>query len=150
MHLTAIDSWYRPEEGEGEPQIGPSVPAPAPVVPEQPNAFKTGATFSAAPQPNQTSVTPGQAQYGQGPAGMGGFPPQFASGPPPAGLPMRPPGFTEGTHAAMTSYGGSVPPGRPAEDDFDRDRAGKRARIEKRTDGSTWPEAEWLASHSVS
>ncbi|KAK4046918.1 SF3a splicing factor complex subunit [Microbotryomycetes sp. JL201] len=117
-----------PEDGQ-EPQIGPSVPDPAQSSSEG-KALMRGATMSAAPQPQPLSTPTPAPSYPSYPAQI----PQ-GYGPPaghfyPLGDPIN---------------GGSTQtrPGEPLEED----RAVKRQRIEKREDGTLWPEQDWLASH---
>ncbi|KAM0791813.1 hypothetical protein ACM66B_004073 [Microbotryomycetes sp. NB124-2] len=117
-------------EGGQDPQIGPSVPVQSTA--DAGNAFMRGATMSAAPQPQQLSTPAPAPPFGNYPPQM---PPPFDNGAP-TGQSYLPGGPSEQAH-------GQTRPGEPLEED----RSTKRQRVEKRGDGTLWPEEDWLASH---
>lgn len=146
---------------EGEtPRIGPAAPAfvePTPV--EQPTStYISGATFSAAPQPNQSTLpyTNYTQNYGQTNSPVvqysaESYIPTIPIALPIAGLPARPSTLVIGEGVqpvpTLTTPATFV---RPAEESPDDEPGAKRQRVIKKMDGSYWPEEEWIAAHPVS
>ncbi|KAK4048997.1 SF3a splicing factor complex subunit [Microbotryomycetes sp. JL221] len=120
-----------PDDGQ-EPKIGPAAPVTAePSAPaEAISTFMRGATMSADPQPQSAaaSISAPTGPMHHYPAPV---PPPMAS--------TQPMSF----EAQPTESRGVVRPGAEPEEQ----RSFKRQRIEKREDGTLWPEDEWLASH---
>ena len=145
---------YSLEDGQ-DPRIGPSFNTPSAPI-EQPS-FISGATFSAAPQPNQTNHSlPSYSQaggygqplnqqaapqpdYSQQEYGSTGLPT------PMAGLPARPPVANPGEALPPGAHGATL--GRSAEDRPDGEPAAKKQR---RAEGIYYPEEDWISSHPVS
>lgn len=151
VHLNSTCSFYSADE---TPKIGPSVPN-ASSAPSEPSGFISGATISGAPQPHQSNAAYSQPQYqSYTPSSQ---PSQQPYGLPIAGLPARPlvsnPGealpLAPGQYANVTQPSVQTGAGRSADGGPEGEPNAKRQRVPKRTDGSFWPEEEWLSSHPV-
>lgn len=124
-------------------------------MPVEPSSFVSGATFSAAPQPNQSSLPYSYSQnYNQ--AGVvssystQAYAPGSSSSLPIAGLPARPMVSSLGSTLSATPVAPITMSARAAEDGPEGEPDAKRQRVPRRDDGSYWPEEEWISSHPVS
>lgn len=153
--LDLLLTMSRSLEDGGDPRIGPSFNTPSAPI-EQPT-FISGATFSAAPQPNQTNHSlPSYSQaggYGQPLNQPQAAQPDYSTQDygsaglptPMAGLPARPPVANPGEALPAGAYGATL--GRSAEDGPDGEPTAKKQR---RSEGIYYPEEDWISSHPVS